>query len=162
MFLINQKKHYFLPMHGQNYWSTLAPAQIQLNSNQFELEAKVAFIFCLNNMWRQIPNMWRQISTCEKSTSLGCYGDQAAVSPHIDQLAARGTVFTHAYVQQAVCAPSRTSFLTSRRPDTTRLYDFGSYWRKHAGNFTTIPQYFKENGYRTVSMGKVFHPGYVY
>ena len=69
MFLINQKKHYFLPMHGQNYWSTLAPAQIQLNSNQFELEAKVAFIFCLNNMWRQIPNMWRQISICKKSTS---------------------------------------------------------------------------------------------
>jgi iduronate 2-sulfatase len=90
---------------------------------------------------------------------LGCYGDKAAHTPNIDKLAGRGVVFNHAYVQQAVCGPSRTSFLTSRRPDTTRLYDFGSYWRNHAGNFTTIPQYFKENGYRTVSMGKVFHPG---
>ncbi|XP_030790112.1 iduronate 2-sulfatase-like [Rhinopithecus roxellana] len=46
-----------------------------------------------------------------------------------------------------------------RRPDTTRLYDFNSYWRVHAGNFSTIPQYFKENGYVTMSVGKVFHPG---
>ena len=53
------------------------------------------------------------------------------------------------YAQQAVCGPSRTSFLTSRRPDTTRLYDFGSYWRTHAGNFTSLPQYFRERGYRT-------------
>lgn len=51
------------------------------------------------------------------------------------------------------------SFLTGRRPDTTRLYDFNSYWRVHAGNFSTIPQYFKENGYVTMSVGKVFHPG---
>ena len=55
------------------------------------------------------------------------------------------------YAQQSVCGPSRTSFLTSRRPDTTRLYDFGSYWRRHAGNFTTLPQFFREKGgYRTV------------
>ncbi|XP_007458981.1 PREDICTED: iduronate 2-sulfatase isoform X2 [Lipotes vexillifer] len=46
-----------------------------------------------------------------------------------------------------------------RRPDTTRLYDFNSYWRAHSGNFSTIPQYFKENGYVTMSVGKVFHPG---
>lgn len=61
--------------------------------------------------------------------------------------------------QQAVCAPSRVSFLTGRRPDTTRLYDFYSYWRVHAGNYSTMPQYFKENGYVTLSVGKVFHPG---
>ena len=57
---------------------------------------------------------------------LGCYGDKAALTPNIDSLAGRGVVFNHAYVQQAVCGPSRTSFLTSRWPDTTRLYDFGS------------------------------------
>ena len=61
--------------------------------------------------------------------------------------------------QQALCAPSRNSFLTSRRPDTLHLYDFYSYWRTSAGNFTTLPQYFKQNGYYTKSIGKVFHPG---
>eukprot|EP00073_Rattus_norvegicus_P049364 XP_017451660.1 PREDICTED: iduronate 2-sulfatase isoform X1 [Rattus norvegicus] len=91
--------------------------------------------------------------------SLGCYGDKLVRSPNIDQLASHSIVFENAFAQQAVCAPSRVSFLTGRRPDTTRLYDFNSYWRVHSGNFSTIPQYFKENGYVTMSVGKVFHPG---
>nr|CAD7401951.1 unnamed protein product [Timema poppensis] len=61
--------------------------------------------------------------------------------------------------RQALCAPSRNSLLTSRRPDTLHLYDFYSYWRDVAGNFTTLPQYFKQHGYHTMSVGKVFHPG---
>uniref|UniRef100_A0A0A9XN97 Iduronate 2-sulfatase n=1 Tax=Lygus hesperus TaxID=30085 RepID=A0A0A9XN97_LYGHE len=91
--------------------------------------------------------------------ALGCYGDRNAVTPNIDRIAQDGFIFQRAYAQQAVCAPSRNSFLTSRRPDTIRLYDFYSYWRTFSGNFTTIPQYFKENGYHTKSVGKVFHPG---
>ncbi|XP_034739907.1 iduronate 2-sulfatase isoform X2 [Etheostoma cragini] len=92
-------------------------------------------------------------------TSLGCYGDSVVKSPNIDQLASKSQVFLNAYAQQAVCAPSRTSMLTSRRPDTTRVYDFKSYWRVHSGNYTTMPQYFKSQGYFTMSVGKVFHPG---
>lgn len=92
-------------------------------------------------------------------TSLGCYGDALVKSPNIDQLASRSHVFLNTFAQQAVCAPSRTSLLTSRRPDTTRLYDFKSYWRTHAGNYSTLPQYFKQHGYFTKSVGKVFHPG---
>lgn len=61
--------------------------------------------------------------------------------------------------QQALCAPSRNSFLTSRRPDTLHLYDFYNYWRSSVFNFTTLPQYFKENNYCTASIGKIFHPG---
>ncbi|XP_059993396.1 iduronate 2-sulfatase isoform X4 [Lagenorhynchus albirostris] len=91
--------------------------------------------------------------------SLGCYGDKLIRSPNMDQLASRSLLFQNAFAQQAVCAPSRVSLLTGRRPDTTRLYDFNSYWRAHSGNFSTIPQYFKENGYVTMSVGKVFHPG---
>ncbi|XP_068920342.1 iduronate 2-sulfatase [Petaurus breviceps papuanus] len=91
--------------------------------------------------------------------ALGCYGDTLVKSPNIDQLASHSVVFQNAFAQQAVCAPSRVSFLTGRRPDTTRVYDFNSYWRVHSGNYSTIPQYFKENGYMTLSVGKVFHPG---
>lgn len=89
--------------------------------------------------------------------------DQAQIklirSPNIDQLASHSLLFQNAYAQQAVCAPSRVSFLTGRRPDTTRLYDFNSYWRVQAGNFSTLPQHFKDRGYITMSVGKVFHPG---
>nr|KAF6435852.1 hypothetical protein HJG63_012575 [Rousettus aegyptiacus] len=91
--------------------------------------------------------------------SLGYYGDKLIRPPNVDQLVSHSLLFWNAFAQQAVCAPSRVSFLTGRRPDTTCLYDFDSYWRVHAGNFSTIPQYFKENGYVTMSVGKVFHPG---
>lgn len=62
-------------------------------------------------------------------------------------------------MQQSLCAPSRNSMLTSRRPDTLHLYDVHSYWRDSVGNFTTLPEYFKLNGYETRSIGKIFHPG---
>ncbi|KAK7097566.1 iduronate 2-sulfatase-like [Littorina saxatilis] len=90
---------------------------------------------------------------------LGCYGETNMVTPNIDQLAAKSVRFERAYVQQAVCSPSRTSFLTGRRPDTTRIFDLVHYFRKVAGNYTTLPQHFKNNGYVTQSVGKIFHPG---
>ncbi|KAH9507789.1 hypothetical protein Btru_052863 [Bulinus truncatus] len=90
--------------------------------------------------------------------ALGCYGESVMKTLNVDNLARKSILFEQAYVQQAICGPSRVSFLTSRRPDTTRMYDFYSYWRVHAGNFTSLPQHFKENGYITQSVGKVFHP----
>lgn len=80
-------------------------------------------------------------------------------SPNIDALASKSLLLKRAYVQQAVCSPSRTSLLTGRRPDTTHVYDLIHYFRKVGGNFTTLPEYFKMNGYISVGMGKVFHPG---
>uniref|UniRef100_A0A182NJQ6 Sulfatase N-terminal domain-containing protein n=1 Tax=Anopheles dirus TaxID=7168 RepID=A0A182NJQ6_9DIPT len=87
------------------------------------------------------------------------YGDVNAITPNIDRIVQKGYFFENAFAQQALCAPSRNSMLTGRRPDTVRLYDFYSYWRHTSGNFTTLPQYFKAHGYRTYSVGKVFHPG---
>uniref|UniRef100_A0A182QHX5 Sulfatase N-terminal domain-containing protein n=1 Tax=Anopheles farauti TaxID=69004 RepID=A0A182QHX5_9DIPT len=87
------------------------------------------------------------------------YGDGNAITPNIDRIVQKGYFFENAFAQQALCAPSRNSMLTGRRPDTVRLYDFYSYWRDVAGNYTTLPQYFKQHGYRTHSVGKVFHPG---
>uniref|UniRef100_A0A1B0C9E5 Putative iduronate 2-sulfatase-signalp detected n=1 Tax=Lutzomyia longipalpis TaxID=7200 RepID=A0A1B0C9E5_LUTLO len=92
-------------------------------------------------------------------SAIGAYGDHRALTPNIDHLTEGGFYFSKAYAQQAVCAPSRNSMLTSRRPDTLHLYDFYSYWRSFAGNYTTLPQYLKSHGYFTASIGKVFHPG---
>lgn len=80
-------------------------------------------------------------------------------TPNLDRLAAKSLLLKQAYVQQALCGPSRSSLLTSRRPDTTHVYDLRTYWREAGGNFTTIPQFFKEHGYITQGIGKIFHPG---
>ncbi|MEM7231268.1 MAG: sulfatase [Planctomycetota bacterium] len=91
--------------------------------------------------------------------ALGCYGDKTAISPNIDRLAARGTVFERAYCQQAVCAPSRLSLMTGRRPDTTRVWDLKTHFRKQLPDVVTLPQYFGKRGYVTQSLGKIFHGG---
>ncbi len=81
-------------------------------------------------------------------------------TPNIDRLAATSLVLRRTYTQAAFCNPSRTSMLTSRRPDTTGVLDLETYFRRIGKNFTTLPQYFKQHGYRTLGMGKVFHQGH--
>lgn len=88
---------------------------------------------------------------------LGCYGNSQVHSPNIDRLAARGTVFLRAYCQQAVCGPSRTSLLTGLRPDTTRVWDLRTHFRKAVPAAVTLPQHFKNHGYHAQSLGKIFH-----
>lgn len=89
--------------------------------------------------------------------TLGCYGAHQIQSPHLDALAAGGTLFERAYVMQAVCAPSRTCLLTGRRPDTTLVYDLQTHFRKALPDIVTLPQHFKNHGYHTQAVGKVYH-----
>jgi iduronate 2-sulfatase len=90
---------------------------------------------------------------------LGCYGDKVAITPNIDRLAGRGTVFSRAYCQQAVCGPSRLSLMTGRRPDTTRVWDLKTHFRQALPEVVTLPQHFKKHGYITRSIGKIYHGG---
>jgi arylsulfatase A-like enzyme len=94
---------------------------------------------------------------------LSAYGYNYITSPSIDAFAAKSIVFERAYCQVAVCSPSRAALLTGRRPDTNRVWSISDdqYWRIVPGgtNATTIPQYFKEKGYISLGMGKIFHDG---
>jgi arylsulfatase A-like enzyme len=90
---------------------------------------------------------------------LGCYGDTVVKSPNIDRLAARGLVFTRSYCQQALCSPSRISLLSGRYPATTRIFTIGPALRTTLPDIVTLPQHFKNNGYYTRSLGKVYHVG---
>jgi arylsulfatase A-like enzyme len=90
---------------------------------------------------------------------LGCYGQKKMITPHIDALAARGTTFLRAYCQQAVCSPSRTSLMTGRRPDTTRVYDLQTHFRLFLPDVVTVSQHFKQHGYVARSFSKIYHGG---
>lgn len=92
--------------------------------------------------------------------ALGCYGDVTAKSPNIDKLAARSVLFERAYTNQAVCAPSRNALLTGLRPQTVGIYDLGTNFRKATPDAVTLPQWFKQHGYRTEALGKLFHVGH--
>ena len=88
---------------------------------------------------------------------LGCYGSKTAITPNIDKLAEEGVLFNKAYTQQAICAPSRMSTLTGLRPETLGIYSIFTPLRKIHKEVVTMPQLFKQNGYKTVSIGKVYH-----
>jgi iduronate 2-sulfatase len=101
------------------------------------------------------PNVLFIISD-DLRTELGCYGS-VAKSPNIDALAKRGLKFDHAYCQQAVCNPSRSSLLTGRRPDTLHTWVNGAHFREKNPDVMTLPLWFKEHGYETRCVGKIFH-----
>lgn len=88
---------------------------------------------------------------------LGCYGNAEIKTPALDRFAAEGMIFTQAYCQAAVCAPSRASALTGLRPNSTRVWHLGDEFRKINPDIVTLPQHFSKFGYHTVSMGKIFH-----
>ena len=93
--------------------------------------------------------------------ALGCYGDTTAKTPHIDALARRGMRFDLAYCNQAVCAPSRFTLMLGSHSTSTGLYGLGSHLRKAIPGAVTMPQHFaKHGGYRTESLGKIFHIGH--
>lgn len=100
------------------------------------------------------------IAVDDLKPTIGCYGDRWATTPNLDRLAARGTIFARAYCMQAVCAPSRNAMLTGLRPETLRIYDLGTNFRRRAPEVVTLPQYFKSHGYAAHGIGKIFHVGH--
>ena len=129
-----------------------------------------SYILCVSSFLLLLPGTEAKHQNGDKNVlfiaiddlrpELGTYGHDQVKTPNIDTLASKSLVFERAYCQVAVCSPSRTSVLTGRRPDTNHVWKIAAdeYWRMYT-NATTIPQYFKEYGYISIGMGKIFHPG---
>lgn len=105
------------------------------------------------------------------NTSLGCYGHPLVKSPNIDRLAKQGVRFETTYCQYPLCSPSRTSLLTGRKPTATGVLtnpgrradtdepNAHPHFRDKVPDTVTLPQLFKNAGFFTARVGKLFHYG---
>jgi len=91
------------------------------------------------------------------NTSIGAFGNPDVKTPNIDRLASRGVVFKNANCQYPLCNPSRVSFLSGQRPETTGVYVLSTPARRALPNAVMLPEYFRKKGYYTAGAGKVYH-----
>lgn len=97
------------------------------------------------------------ISVDDLRPALGCFGDERARTPRIDELAAGGVAFQRAYCSMAICTPSRASVLTGMRIETHRVADTTTNYRAALPEHVVLPELFLRAGYKTYSLGKVQH-----
>ncbi|WP_159523039.1 sulfatase [Sunxiuqinia indica] len=88
---------------------------------------------------------------------LGCYGQKQIISPSIDRLASGGLTFINAYCNVPVCGASRASLLTGMRPTADRFVGYATRAEEDAPQAVSLPEVFRNEGYYTISNGKVFH-----
>lgn len=88
---------------------------------------------------------------------LATYGQTQIISPHMDVLAKKGIQFSNAYCNVPVCGASRASMLTGMLPTKKRFLNYNTFVEKETPNVVTLPQLFKNNGYTTISNGKIYH-----
>lgn len=93
------------------------------------------------------------------SASLHCYGTEEAITPNIDKLAKRGVLFNHAYCQASLSNPSRASIMTGKYPHELGIWGLQPHFRGIYPTIITLPQYFKEHGYYSLGIGKIYHNG---
>jgi arylsulfatase A-like enzyme len=141
-----------------------------INYTQMTNWLKVALLFAMGTcLWacgepemkedKVKPNILF-ISIDDLNDWVGVLGGHPQVqTPNIDKLAQRGVLFTNAHVQAPLCNPSRVSIMTSLRPSTTGIYGLAPHHRdvEITREVVTLPQYFQQHGYHTLSNGKIFH-----
>jgi len=126
------------------------------------LGAALLIAGCTQNMTEQ-PNVLF-ISIDDLNDWEGALGGHPqAITPNLDKLMEQGLLFTNAHCSQAVCTASRNSLLSGLHPSNTGWYSSTSDMKKTYDEVTVnnkmLPQYFKDNGYRTMAVGKIFHAG---
>jgi iduronate 2-sulfatase len=104
------------------------------------------------------PNVLFIIADDLTSTALSCYGNKVCQTPNIDRLARRGVRFTRAYCQGTYCGPSRASFMSGYYPHATGVQGYTSP-RAAIGDRATWAQHFKNAGYYSARVSKIFHMG---
>lgn len=122
-------------------------------------------LLCLIALLTAVPGMAAEvqrpnvlfIAVDDLRPELACYGQQHIHSPNIDRLANSGVLFERAYCMVPTCGASRASLLTGIRPTRKRFVSYLTWAEKDAPGITTLNTHFKEHGYHTRSLGKIFH-----
>lgn len=107
----------------------------------------------------QKPNVL-MIFIDDQNDWVGAFGGHPMVkTPNMDKLAARGAALLNAQVPAPLCNPSRTAIMMGLRPSTTGIYALSPWFRDVPKwkNWVALPQYFHNAGYRTYTVGKVYH-----
>lgn len=125
---------------------------------------RISFLFLflqtLNSIAQETrPNVLFIISDDLTTTALGVYGNELAHTPNIDRLANEGIVFNRAYSQYPVCGPSRASFMFGYYPNATETYGYVSGRENVGPDKVSMSQHFKNNGYYTARVSKIYHMG---
>ena len=123
---------------------------------------KILFIFLYLSCYSQDHNDNRPnilfIAVDDLKPTIGAYEDEIAITPNLDKLSENATTFHNNHTQQAICGPARASIMTGKRPDYTKVWDLKTKMRDMVPDIVTIPQFFKNNGYETIGLGKIFDP----
>jgi iduronate 2-sulfatase len=105
------------------------------------------------------PNVLFIISDDLTATAVSAYENKVCKTPNIDKLASEGVQFTKAYSQYPVCGPSRASFMSGYYPNATKTFGYVSGRKNIGPNRQTWSQLFKNNGYYTARVSKIYHMG---
>lgn len=117
----------------------------------------VGFISCKSeNETKKQPNVLL-LYMDDLRPELSVYGQSQILSPNIDALSDKGVKFNNAYCNVPVCGASRASMLTGMLPTKTRFLNYNTFVEKETPEAVTLPQLFKNNGYTTISNGKIYH-----
>jgi len=115
-----------------------------------------------NHLWAAKPSDYNVLFITSDDltyTALSCYGNTICKTPNIDRLASKGVRFTHAYCQGTYCGPSRAAFLSGYYPHATGILGYTSPRPRIGPDKVTWPQLYKNNGYYTARVGKIYHMG---
>lgn len=120
------------------------------------------FIFFTSTLFSQQlkkPNILFIISDDLTATAVSSYENKVCKTPNIDKLASEGVRYTKAYTQYPVCGPSRASFMSGYYPSATETYGYVSGRENIGLDRKTWSQLFKDNGYYTARVSKIYHMG---
>ncbi len=107
---------------------------------------------CQEKIPEELPNiLW--LTSEDNSPLLGCYGDEFATTPNLDKLASEGFLYTHAYANAPVCAPTRNTILTGVYACSGGNQHMRSYYPK-SDIVVTYPEYLRELGYYCTNNSK--------